>query len=682
MAIKNNIPSPPGVSVVICCYNSATRLPDTIGHLLAQDIPAGLAWEIIVINNASTDNTAHVAHSLWPEDAPAQLRVVDEPERGLIHARKRGLREARYELVSFIDDDNWIASDWVRLAFEIMATNPAIGACGGQNEAVFEVEPPFWFDRFKRSYAVGTQNDTPGDLTWNEVRYNRYLWGAGLIVRKAAWQHLESEGFTFILSGRTGNSLKSGEDYELCDALRLTGWKLWYAPELKLEHYLPRERLTWNYLKRLHYGFGAANTGLDPYRSLADGPGKPPRHLFGKYWIFEILRCVYRLTIRHPIGFLCGKSFRFTGNHIVLASCFQIGRLVELVKLRGKYDRNFVAVRSARPGQAGHYGRIEWPIMKENYKKTRNDEKNIVIGIPTFRRPQCLWRLLDSIAAQQPPFTPHVLVADNEGEGGAGLRVVEEVRDQGFPFPLVSIAVPERGISRVRNALLKIAFDDMGADALAMVDDDERVEPGWLAALVAMQEQGGYDAVGGTVIPEFEVPTPSWAEGLHTYRIRTQPAGDVPGIYGAGSVLLNRTIHTDFQGVWFDPAFGLSGGEDTEFFTNLQHRGASFGFAPLAITHEFIHASRLTRKWALQREYQVAASEARRFKRYHPTVRGWANHFFKIPAALVVSSLLMITLFWSPRRQMRMALLMARQIGKLNGLFGSPPKIYLKTHGR
>ncbi len=308
--------------------------------------------------------------------------------------------------------------------------------------------------------------------------------------------------------------------------------------------------------------------------------------------------------------------------------------------------------------------------------------KKIVIGIPSFRRPQSLTRLLHSIAAQQAPFVPHVLVADNEGGDGAGLKVVEQMRQRGFPFPLTAIAVPERGLSQVRNALLKTAFEDLAADAMAMVDDDERVEPEWIASLVAMQEQGNYDLVGGRVETEFEHPPPRWIEGLDVYFCTPHPPGDIPIIYGAGNVLLNRTIHSVFANIRFDPSFGLTGGEDSDFFFRLKAQGARFGFAPRAISHEFYHASRMTRYWASQRKYRIASNETRRCKEYIKGVKAKTTYFAKLAVALILAPILALLLFWSPKQQMRAVMLFARQLGKLNGLFGKPPRVYEITHGK
>ncbi len=307
----------------------------------------------------------------------------------------------------------------------------------------------------------------------------------------------------------------------------------------------------------------------------------------------------------------------------------------------------------------------------------------IVIGIPTFRRPQGLTRLLASIARQQAPFVPHVLVADNEGKNGAGIRAVAAAQQGGFPFPLTTIAVPERGISQVRNALLRVAFTEMSADALAMIDDDEQVEPNWIAALVAMQQQGQFDVVGGTVLPEFESLPPAWSDGLDIYyRATKPPPGPADIIYGTTNVLLHKALfHHQPTTIQFDPAFSLSGGGDAEFFRRLHRRGTRFGFAPEAVSHECFQASRMTRKWAWQRSFRIGSSDARIIK-LHATPRQWLESIAKLTVALVVSPALVVALAWSPPRQMWAILLLARQLGKLQGFLGKPLKTYENTHGK
>lgn len=188
--------------------------------------------------------------------------MVEEPARGLSNARRRALMEARYDLVSFIDDDNWVRPDWAAVALGVLTNNPNIGACGGASEAAFESPPPEWFSRYQGNFAVGEQHSQPGDVT----HLPNALWGAGLTLRKEAWIQSEQAGHRFTLSDRKGSSLTSGGDQELCFHFALSGWRLWYEPRLRLKHYMPAGRLEWRYLRRLLRGAGWSSPWLEPYR--------------------------------------------------------------------------------------------------------------------------------------------------------------------------------------------------------------------------------------------------------------------------------------------------------------------------------------------------------------------------------------------------------------------------------
>ena len=248
--------------------------------------------EVILVDNASTDDTATLARNLWPKEAPAPLRVAHEPQQGLIHARIRGFEEARFELVSFIDDDNWVCPQWVQTVSELMSQRRDVGACGGQTTAVCEITPPSWFERHATKYAVGQQATESGDIT--DTR--GYLWGAGLTIRQSAWQQLLDAGFCPSLSGRNGTSLSTGEDCEICFALRLAGWRLWYDQRLTLQHYLPAHRLEWHYLRRLTRANGVAFVVFDTYPvSLYADEDYMARVRQG--WFTRMMQCSKRLLI-------------------------------------------------------------------------------------------------------------------------------------------------------------------------------------------------------------------------------------------------------------------------------------------------------------------------------------------------------------------------------------------------
>jgi len=330
------------VSVIICCHNSAQRLPPTLAHLAAQQVKENVPWEVIVVDNASTDGTSQVALSAWPESISVPLKVVSEPRVGLSHARHRGIAEANYEIISFIDDDNWVCPEWVQVASEVMTEHPEIGACGGLNEAVCETNPPDWFKRYQDSYAVGPQGVEAGDIT--DTR--GFLWGAGLVIRKQAWEQLINNGFRSMLVGRQGTALTAGEDSELCFALRLAGWRLWYEPRLQLRHFLPARRLEWRYLRRLHRGFGGSTVGLDPYLFVLQPNYTISMVRLRQSWQWKAAAVLGKL-LRRPGKLLLSLHYPLEGDPDVLWIESMIGRLAELLKRRKAYDLSIREVRKA-----------------------------------------------------------------------------------------------------------------------------------------------------------------------------------------------------------------------------------------------------------------------------------------------------------------------------------------------
>lgn len=333
---------PFGVSAIVCCHNSARLLPETLACLARQE-PAEVPYEVIVIDNASTDGTAEVARASWPSDARAPLRVVTENELGLTPARLRGIAESRYEILCFVDDDNRVASDWVRIAGEVMSAHPEIAACGGQIEPVVETTEPFWFAEFKTSYAIGEQAPAAGDVTESRG----YLWGAGLCLRKSAWNDLAANDFGFSLSDRKGKGLSSGGDAELCYALRLRGWRLWYEPRLRMTHFLPEARLRWEFVRRLNRGYGSATALMDAYEAALKGEPANARERLQRSWLWQVLATARRLA-GMPIKSIRAATSTMEADVDVLQIENLWGRLRELLRHRSIYRENLARVLALR----------------------------------------------------------------------------------------------------------------------------------------------------------------------------------------------------------------------------------------------------------------------------------------------------------------------------------------------
>ena len=256
---------PAGVTVVICCFNSVPRLAPTLKHLAAQKNMELSSWEVVVVDNASTDSTSEMAMETWNsiEGEKPAFTVVSESTPGLSAARKKGIAASKFDYVLFCDDDNWLDESYVGIALKIMKANPAIGALGGIGYPVFEEkEPPFFWVNQYHTLAVGEQTSIEGDIT--DTR--GVLYGAGMIINKAAFRQLEQKfSFQFLVSDRVGNTLLSSGDHELCLALRKTGYRIFYSKLLKFQHYIPRNRTTIEYYKNLYLGFGVAYAMLHVY---------------------------------------------------------------------------------------------------------------------------------------------------------------------------------------------------------------------------------------------------------------------------------------------------------------------------------------------------------------------------------------------------------------------------------
>ena len=258
----------PGVSVIICCYNSAQRLPKTIEHLAKQQVPSDVPWEVIVVDNASTDDTSAVAQKLWEDyEQPATFQIVEEKQAGLSFARHAGFISARYKYCLFCDDDNWLHFQYVSNVYQILEEHQNVAVLGGKGEAVFEDAEPTWFEEYKGFYAVGSQGR---GFSASVLKSKGHVYGAGMVIRKSMYQELVKEGFKSILSDRKGNSLASGGDTELCLALALKGFDIFYDERLTFKHYIPSGRTSKVYLKNLVSSISASWVLLHPYLYALD----------------------------------------------------------------------------------------------------------------------------------------------------------------------------------------------------------------------------------------------------------------------------------------------------------------------------------------------------------------------------------------------------------------------------
>lgn len=239
-------------TIVICTYNGARTLEKTLNHILAQDGFDKYIEQVIVVDNASTDETSVIIKSYTQSK---KLIYSYEAKPGLGNARLNGVRLAKAEWTVFVDDDNELDPDWVSNAAEYIGKHPNIGIMGGT------VIPKLEFSatqeelmRLKKHMGMLACTDFSRD----DVDFDRDkspfggIIGAGMVVRTEYLKELASKGWIKQM-GRTGNNTAAGDDGEISRFVtERKGRKAGYCPYMILEHNLPKSRLQEDYLLKLH----------------------------------------------------------------------------------------------------------------------------------------------------------------------------------------------------------------------------------------------------------------------------------------------------------------------------------------------------------------------------------------------------------------------------------------------
>jgi len=240
----------PAVSIIICTYGRARLLERTILSLARVD-GIGEAEAIVVDNGSPDDTEAVTERCIQRLKGRVNLRYVYEPRLGLSVARNTGIAHARAPILAFLDDDAVPETGWLASIRRTMAEHPRAGAVGGPIRPEFEANRPDWLaGRLELPYTIV-------DLGPDVRRWPKRLhpFGANMAIRRDAL----GDAVRFPESlGRIGSQLFSGEESWLFGKLRKAGWKLLYAPDMCVNHYIPAERLTAAWIRKRYYYQGVS----------------------------------------------------------------------------------------------------------------------------------------------------------------------------------------------------------------------------------------------------------------------------------------------------------------------------------------------------------------------------------------------------------------------------------------
>lgn len=266
------------LSIIICTYNRADMLRECLTSFVEQTA-VSTCFEVIVVDNASTDHTALVAAEF--EAAYSNFQVATETKIGLSHARNRGFRAAQALWVSYVDDDAKAAPNYVARALETI-NKYSFDCFGGVFLPWYKYGKPKWLpgDFGSNRSMIGEGKVRP------LIKINAC--GGVIVFRKEALERVG--GFAGHL-GMHGTHVAYGEEDLVQEKMRALGYQIGFDPELHIDHLVAKNKLDWKWHIRSAYAHGAAE--VDVYRIKID---YPYLFLLIRAGLFPILKLPYLLV--------------------------------------------------------------------------------------------------------------------------------------------------------------------------------------------------------------------------------------------------------------------------------------------------------------------------------------------------------------------------------------------------
>ena len=309
------------VSIVISTYNRCELLDGALRAILSQT-PADLAYEILVVDNNSTDRTRPLVEAL-ARQKPEKLRYLFESKQGLSYGRNTGIAAAKASLIAFTDDDVRVAADWVGRINAGFAANPDIDFLGGKVVPKWPAEPPSWLTKENWSpLALLDYGDRPFFV---DSEKQLCLIGANFAFRRRAF---EKVGLFKTDFQRVKDGIGSLEDHEILLRLWRVGSRGLYLPELIVTAEIEPDRMEKAYHRRWHASHGRFYADLRSEEVEQSKLGKllgVPAHFYRQalsdlaQWIRARMRrqsaeaFTRELGLRYFVGFAIRRWREFVG---------------------------------------------------------------------------------------------------------------------------------------------------------------------------------------------------------------------------------------------------------------------------------------------------------------------------------------------------------------------------------
>lgn len=278
-AMPQDTPAGPLVSVIVCTYNRCANLPGCIERLGRQDGVKDLAWETVVVDNNSTDDTKRTVEELQRRHPRLRLRYVFESEQGLSAARNGGIRATTGPYYLFIDDDIRVSPGWLKAMTEALRDNDA-DAVGGRIHLEHPEDLPKWIRPDMYGF-LGFQDfgDRPRRLDGRK----EFPFGGNMGFHRRI---LDQVGQFDTAYGRKGagkkrEELLKGEETVYFHRLADQGGRIVYAPGGLVYHRFEPFQAEKRYFRTIHYNQGLLQ-GLHDDRPHGRRLFGVPRFVFGQ----------------------------------------------------------------------------------------------------------------------------------------------------------------------------------------------------------------------------------------------------------------------------------------------------------------------------------------------------------------------------------------------------------------
>ena len=237
------------LSIIVCTYNRDKYLYGALKCIAENGFPKE-NYEIILVNNMSTDNTETECKRFENDYPNVNFRYFIETNQGLSFARNRGIKESRGEILVFLDDDSYIQEGYLNNLQKQLVAHPDADAFGGRIIPVFESgETPKWLCKWTFSWVSAIDK---GDKTIL-FEGNTYPIGANMGFSKSCLNQCGS--FNTEL-GRSKKNLMAGEEKDLFNRLKSRKMSVYYFPDILVKHIIPPHRTTKEYIIKMGYGVG------------------------------------------------------------------------------------------------------------------------------------------------------------------------------------------------------------------------------------------------------------------------------------------------------------------------------------------------------------------------------------------------------------------------------------------